>query len=350
MKIKKLIAMTLIASMLTSCMPTPIFADDEPNDVSPIVETVADEIIAEAEQEYAEQQIDAMVEEHSAETEETIDVIKPDLDETVEEQDPRTEEKGLSEPQQKEPEEELHQEAVEVEIPEEPFAEEGSAERCLAYSKIKAVIFTDQKLSKKAKTTDEILVEGMLPDGINATAFPVEVEVTGEQVLVAYDISLLLDGNEYQPNPGDIVVRIQSEKLPESSDVGVYHVEENGEPTLVAETVTEDGTASFDADHFSVYVIVSNENGEIVTPRVTFHFISPDYTENNGRYTAGPYLFANKQHDDASNPDDGQYFWTQIVKNGETLSQVPTPGDNFGPVEKDNISGVVLAVLRRNVI
>lgn len=338
-KVKKIIAMTLIAGVLMSCTPTSIFAEDESSEVSPVVETVAEEIIAETEQEYAEEQIAGLIEDNSDEADEAIDVIEPDLNEAAEEQDHRIEEEDLSESQpedqneeltQKIAEEDLQQATMEEESPEELSVEEKSTEPSLSYNKIKAVIFTDHKLNKKAETTDEILIEGLLPDGINATAFPVEVEVTGEQVLVAYNISLWLDENEYQPNPGEIVVRIQSEKLPESSDVGVYHVEDNGEPTLVTETVTEDGMASFDADHFSVYVIVSNENGEIVTPRVTFHFISPDYTENNGRYTAGPYLFANKQHDDASTPDDGQYFWTQIVKNGETLSQVPTPGDRHG--------------------
>ncbi len=103
------------------------------------------------------------------------------------------------------------------------------------------------------------------------------------------------------------------------------------EPSITAATLMEDvhvydngiggGQAiRYTADHFSVYAIIDHEGGMLITPRVVFHYINYDFTEYaNGVFAAGPYNFEDK----SVTTDD--YLWTQILKDGEVLDEVPTP-------------------------
>lgn len=82
-------------------------------------------------------------------------------------------------------------------------------------------------------------------------------------------------------------------------------------------------TVTFTTDGFSVYVIIGHEGGEVVTPRVEFHFAAP--TEANASpvvqggiafYTTSPYVFQNKY---------GDHQTTMIVCDGDTLESIEAP-------------------------
>ena len=146
--------------------------------------------------------------------------------------------------------------------------------------------------------------EGVLPKGarliveqVNRKAILNAVENTVSDnnkemdSAVALDISIVdKDGNEIQPNG---IVNITFVNTGVSGDeVKIYHVEDD------ASAVTEiaNNTDSFDASHFSIYVIT----GENEVPLTTFNFVVNDTTVS-----------------------------TQIVKSGDTLI-APTAPDAIG--------------------
>ena len=79
-------------------------------------------------------------------------------------------------------------------------------------------------------------------------------------------------------------------------------------------------TLTFTTGSFSVYAVIAHEGGEIVTPRIVFHYINYDHSINyHGgvmTYSAEPYNFLD---------NSGEYLATQIIKSGESLDEVPTP-------------------------
>lgn len=69
----------------------------------------------------------------------------------------------------------------------------------------------------------------------------------------------------------------------------------------------------------NTYNVIKHEGGEVVTPRLEFHFLSEQFTEDSeqpGTYIAGPFSFINKA---------GTYQNSEIVKNGETLELIMNP-------------------------
>lgn len=66
--------------------------------------------------------------------------------------------------------------------------------------------------------------------------------------------------------------------------------------------------------------VIAHEGGEIVTPRIVFHYINYDHsiTYPGGvmTYSAEPYNFLD---------NSGEYLATRIIKSGESLDEVPTP-------------------------
>ncbi len=160
-----------------------------------------------------------------------------------------------------------------------------------------------------------------------------KIDVLEEEVYIAKTFDITLKdpetGIEYQPNK-DVKVSIQllADELKEESRTDVIHF---GEETQVMEVAVDGQTIEFKTDGFSVYVVINHENGEVVAPRVEFHFIDR-YTD--AQYTAGidvtqpttaaPYNFINTH---------GEYQVTQIVANGESLELINDPSN----VKIDNI-------------
>ncbi|MBR4914813.1 MAG: InlB B-repeat-containing protein [Clostridiales bacterium] len=197
---------------------------------------------------------------------------------------------------------------------------------------------TERKI--KAEGAD-IYVTGLLPADVKVTAERVEVEVSGAKVIAAYDIKVFdKDGNEWQPSePLKIeVVSNECNSVTKNETEVIYvpdELAESGKPVDIKNKKIEkidaevkDGKVEFEAGHFSVYVIIEHEGGEVVTPRVMFHFIAPvgeNYQPTlNGDvyyYTASPYEFNNKAIDTAA----GHKQVSMIVRDGDKLESIEAP-------------------------
>ena len=188
---------------------------------------------------------------------------------------------------------------------------------------------------------EDIFVSGLLPSDVRVTAERVEVEVSGVKVIAAYDIKVFdKNGNEWQPvEPLKISVASDEVNKAVEDEAQVIYVPddlaESGKPVDIKDTnveridaVVKDGNVEFQAGHFSVYVIIEHVGGEVVTPRVQFHFIAPvaeDYQpeNNNGLfiYTSDPYVFNNK----ATDPQATKKQNSMIVCDGDKLESIEAP-------------------------
>ena len=133
-----------------------------------------------------------------------------------------------------------------------------------------------------------------------------------------FDISLRdpISGNEYQPNDKvKVSIRLLDAKLNATEKLDVVHF---GDEVETVRCALEGESVSFDTEGFSVYVVIGHEGDDTVdTPRVEFHFINSDFTDNNnGTYTASGYRFVNKH---------SEYQYTQILRNGEYLEMIDNP-------------------------
>lgn len=177
---------------------------------------------------------------------------------------------------------------------------------------------------------DDIVISGKMPSTAVVEANRVDVQVEGRDAIVAYDIKIYAHpfmkalGIPWQPTAGAIQVTMKSDAL-NVARVDVWHIENaDAEAELVGGNLAvEEGSVSFEAESFSVYVVVDHEGGAVVNPRVEFHFISSyfgnSYTDGTtAYYGVAPYAFKNKGKDDL-------YQTTQILKNGEGLELIPDP-------------------------
>ncbi len=188
----------------------------------------------------------------------------------------------------------------------------------------------------KAEGAD-IYVSGLLPADVKVTAESVEVKVSGAKVIAAYDIKVFdKEGNEWQPaEPLKIEVASDECNSVTKNETEVIYVPDelagSGKPVDIKNTKIEkidaevkNGKVEFEAGHFSVYVIIEHEGGEVVTPRVQFHFIAPvaeDYQPNGDEYTSAPYIFTNK----ATDPQAGNKQVSMIVRDGDKLESIEAP-------------------------
>lgn len=193
-----------------------------------------------------------------------------------------------------------------------------------------AEMYADSTYTELLDTDTEILLSGALPEGAAVKAYPVEYAIADSETVAAYDITIFeADGETvFEPADGNISVKFSVpgiSALPEHQ-LEVYHIAENGSEQKIETVVAEGDSVSFDAESFSVYVIINHEGEEeIVTPRVEFHFINYEYEladETTGTYSASPYSFRNKGVD-----QNGQLGvqTSQIVQDGETLEAIENP-------------------------
>lgn len=120
-----------------------------------------------------------------------------------------------------------------------------------------AAIYTDEGYETPADDSTRITVTGVIPEGAQVRAFPVEVELAEETVLCAYDISIYLaDGSLFEPEEPLSVRFLLPEREEETADCKVVYVPERGEPEPV-QAVAEDGGVTFKAEHFSVYAVLA---------------------------------------------------------------------------------------------
>ena len=227
------------------------------------------------------------------------------------------------------------------------FAATGFSEYTVVRTVIEKTISTPD--GKDYKITVTYDTNSHLPEGVDLDVTEVDAADYQEAAaaaaeneenltaLKAFDISIITRDEEgnvtfHQPD-GNVDVSIELAGRGELAEPRVLHMDADGsvKDVIVPEmTAEEDGVSlSFQADSFSVYVIIEHEGiTSITTPRVEFHYISPDYTENYNEghysYTAPGYEFLNK---------NGQYHISQILKNGEALEQI------INPPNKKDING-----------
>ncbi|MCR5617888.1 MAG: InlB B-repeat-containing protein [Clostridiales bacterium] len=185
---------------------------------------------------------------------------------------------------------------------------------------------------------EDIVVSGLLPSDVVVTAERVDVDISGANVIAAYDIKVFdKDGNEWQPSEPLKISVTSGEVSPDDTQV-IYVPDElaaSGAPVDIEDesiekidAVVTDGNVEFEAEHFSVYVIIEHEGGDVVTPRVQFHFISPvseNYEPVNNEgiyyYSSSPYEFSNK----ADDPLAGNKQVSMIVCDGDKLESIEAP-------------------------
>ncbi|MCD8363841.1 MAG: leucine-rich repeat protein [Lachnospiraceae bacterium] len=149
----------------------------------------------------------------------------------------------------------------ESEIGSETEAEAESESETKTESETAEVVLTQQTLTSEADDA-VITVSGLLPEDAFITAEPVNVEIEGQYVLFAFDISILYSDEEenevvYEPEDGAVSVTIESAEI--TGDSNVYYVPEEGEPEKL-ENEAEEGSVAFEAEHFSVYVVTSGDS------------------------------------------------------------------------------------------
>ena len=180
-----------------------------------------------------------------------------------------------------------------------------------------------------------------LEDGIDSSSFYDEYIAKTENALGweagsasyarVFDISIVKGEEKVQPAEGTKVdVRIELADAKEQHKLNVVHFADDRDEGDVVANSTENeqkgAVVEFPAEGFSVYVIADHEGGDIITPRVEFHFLDSDYTEvsegTGYTYSAEPYSFVNKA---------GEYQTTQILKDGEGLEQITNPRNKTDP-------------------
>ena len=78
------------------------------------------------------------------------------------------------------------------------------------------------------------------------------------EILISYDISLMLEGVSVQPG-GKVAITLPSpENIGEYSSVTVVFIDDNGNITPCKTKINDDGTITFITDHFSYYAIVGS--------------------------------------------------------------------------------------------
>jgi len=153
------------------------------------------------------------------------------------------------------------------------------------------VLLEQQTLEVKSGDST-ITVSGLLPEGAYITATPVDVEIEGEEVLLAFDISIFYEKENgetviFEPEAGSIAVTIASSEITDGSSV--YYVPEEGEPGKLDTTDAVDGAVVFDAEHFSTYAVTGSSvssgtvvasgtiaNGEGVEDAITWTIYEDD--------------------------------------------------------------------------
>ncbi|MBE6010084.1 MAG: hypothetical protein E7236_05470 [Lachnospiraceae bacterium] len=144
----------------------------------------------------------------------------------------------------------------------------------------------------------------------------VQDAVEGEVATIkAIDITFYdQEGNEIQPAK-EVHVTFQATGMDASAEHDVVHIDDAGNAEVIDDAQIDGNKAEIATESFSIYVIVTVEPEEVVTPQITYEFQNMDGT---------PYTFRDTAGNDVN---------TQIIKDGEKLQSVGTPeigeGESF---------------------
>ncbi len=133
-----------------------------------------------------------------------------------------------------------------------------------AFGQSKATVPSATSASKS------VLLEVFGAQDASVSATPVvRTSPNGEQLLGAYDINLVKDGREWQPQPDEpAIVSMTDPAFIDGKLYDIYHEGTDG-VEYIATVAPENGKISFPAPSFSVYIVT--ETGDYARLKVTFH-------------------------------------------------------------------------------
>jgi len=169
-----------------------------------------------------------------------------------------------------------------------------------------------------------------------------QLDAKDDTILFAkvFDITIADAGNHslvYEPDGTVFVsIRLIGKNLDTCTKVDVLHITEQknrGTKSVKATSAmvplqvdpinssVKGENVEFTTDSFSVYVVIAHEGGDVVTPRVEFHFIEPGngaplHSGADVYYADAPYAFLNENNHEQT---------SQILKNGERLELISDP-------------------------
>ena len=127
-------------------------------------------------------------------------------------------------------------------------------------------------------------VAGNLPVTANVTAVPVKADAPdGQPSVAAFDITISDGGREWQPAPGDpVFVTLADQKFVDGKLLDIYHQGANG-PEFVATVMPKNGTITFPAYSFSVYIVGESHDQDRIkvvfkngSTEITSYYVKPD--------------------------------------------------------------------------
>lgn len=153
--------------------------------------------------------------------------------------------------------------------------------------------------------TGAVQLSGTLPVNAALAVTPCEDESILEQIPMkeddqvqfAYDISILVDGAEHQPD-GTVEVTVYPMVAPMMELYSdwvsvVYHIVDGGEPEEVPSRLNDDGSITFSATSFSVYVgtltLNNNMSDGVVGDYIYFDLAAASVIIENGKYNGAVY-------------------------------------------------------------
>lgn len=160
-----------------------------------------------------------------------------------------------------------------------------------------------------ADGSEKVALDGLMPANAKVSAEPAETIGDQDTALCSYDITILHNGEEYQPDKRHpIKVEISDSQIGKAAandhTLRIWHILDNGERELIEHYSVFGDTVTFEAYGFSVYAIEK-------TPVCVFNFYSPD---KDGNYSE--YYFP---------LDSGGSDYRQILKDGECLTNPQLP-------------------------
>lgn len=199
-----------------------------------------------------------------------------------------------------------------------------------------AELYTDETYSEPLLTDTEITVSGVLPAHAVVKGYPVSYSIDGMKTLAAYDLTIFEEDGEtvYEPDGRAVQVTFTMPELAdaENKSLAVYHIGEEGAEEEIAEISAEAGSVSFEAEHFSVYVISEHEDETPEVQRVEFHFMTlgeesiAEGSSTTVTYHAAPFKFRNKGHEIPGDESSALMKQSsQILLDTESLEMIENP-------------------------
>ena len=162
-----------------------------------------------------------------------------------------------------------------------------------------------------------VVLDGLMPKEATAEVVDVTEQSETENVIAAYDITIVDGEEEYQPgeeNP--INVEITDPRITDGSNLQIWHITDDGEREEITDFTVEDGKVCFDAAGFSVY--------EIVQGPTPYSFV-PEYADEADKLTDSDS--AKKGFFLSIIADNKEQFITNTVNTNGALTEVGSIAD-----------------------